>query len=364
MDNITMGSHLRSLIDSISPADPAVIKRARIRQARLTKPPGSLGRLEEISVRLAGISGSTRPAVTGKALVIAAGDHGVVAQGVTAYPQEITGQMVLNFLNGGAAVTAMARSLDVKVTVVDAGVKSELPGHNDLISLRIGPGTADISTGPAMSVDQAERSVLEGARIGAKVAGNGSSLVATGDMGIGNTTPSSAITAAITGMPPEVTTGRGTGRNSDELKHKTEVVARALAVNEPDGDDPLDVLSKVGGFEIGVLTGVMLGAASRDNAVVIDGFISGAAALIATGLCPAVSDYLFAGHRSAEAGHSIVLDHLGLEPILNLDMRLGEGTGAVLAMSIVAAAAACLAEMATFDEAGVSDAATEMSSPT
>jgi nicotinate-nucleotide--dimethylbenzimidazole phosphoribosyltransferase len=245
------------------------------------------------------------------------------------------------------------------VTVVDAGVKSALSEHPDLISLRIGPGTSDISEGPAMSREDAERCVLEGARIGADAAGSGSGLVATGDMGIGNTTPSSAITAAITGMPPEVTTGRGTGRNADELRLKIEVVSRALDVNQPDSDNPIDVLAKVGGFEIGVLAGVMLGAASQRSAVVIDGFISGAAALIATGLAPALGDHLFAGHRSAEAGHSIVLDHLQLEPILDLDMRLGEGTGAVLAMSIIDAAAACLAEMATFEEAGVSDAEPE-----
>jgi nicotinate-nucleotide--dimethylbenzimidazole phosphoribosyltransferase len=299
--------------------------------------------------------------VSGRSLVIAAGDHGVVAQGVTAYPQEITGQMVLNFLAGGAAVTAMARTLGVDVTVVDAGVIPELPEHPDLISLRIGPGTGDISSGPAMTRDQAERCLLEGAHIGIKVAGDGSRLVATGDMGIGNTTPSSAITAAITGMPPEVTTGRGTGRNANELRLKTEVVSRALDANQPDGDDAIDVLAKVGGFEIGVLAGVMLGAASRGSAVVIDGFISGAAALIANGLSPALGDHLFAGHRSAEPGHSIVLDHLGLEPILDLDMRLGEGTGAVLAMTIIETAAACLAEMSTFDEAGVSDAETEKS---
>jgi nicotinate-nucleotide--dimethylbenzimidazole phosphoribosyltransferase len=354
-----VNSELQALIAEITPADPGVIKRANIRQARLTKPPGSLGRLEDISVRLAGVFGTSRPAVASRSLVIATGDHGVVAQGVTAYPQDITGQMVLNFLAGGAAVTAMARSLGVEVTVVDAGVKSSLPEHPDLISLRIGPGTNDISEGPAMSREDAKRCVLEGARIGANAAGGGSGLVATGDMGIGNTTPSSAITAAITGMPPEVTTGRGTGRNADELRLKIKVVSRALDVNQPDGDDPIDILATVGGFEIGVLAGVMLGAASRGSAVVIDGFISGAAALIATGLAPALGGHLFAGHRSAEAGHSIVLDHLRLEPILDLDMRLGEGTGAVLAMSIIDAAAACLAEMATFDEAGVSDAEPE-----
>jgi nicotinate-nucleotide--dimethylbenzimidazole phosphoribosyltransferase len=256
----------------------------------------------------------------------------------------------------------MARTLSVDVTVVDAGVIPELPEHADLVSLRIGPGTEDIFERPAMTRDQAERCLLEGARIGAKVAGDGSRLVATGDMGIGNTTPSSAITAAITGMPPEVTTGRGAGLNAAELRHKTEVVSRALEANQPDNDDAIDVLAKVGGFEIGVLAGVMLGAASRGGAIVIDGFISGAAALIANGLSPALGDHLFAGHRSAEAGHSIVLDHLGLEPILDLDMRLGEGTGAVLAMTIIETAAACLAEMSTFDEAGVSDAETEKSS--
>ena len=359
-----MNSELRTTVGGIAPVDPEVMKRARIRQARLTKPPGSLGRLEEISVRLAGIFGNTRPEVTGRALVIAAGDHDVVRQGVTAYPQDVTAQMVLNFLAGGAAVTAMARRLDVDVTVVDAGVKSPLPEHPGLISLRIGPGAADISEGPAMSREQAERCLVEGARIGQRAAGAGSRLVATGDMGIGNTTPSSAITAALTGMPPEVTTGRGTGRNADQLRHKTGIVARALAVNDPDTDDAIDVLAKVGGFEIGVLAGVMLGAASRGGAIVIDGFISGAAALIATRLCPQLGDRLFAGHRSAEAGHSIVLDHLGLEPVLDLDMRLGEGTGAVLAMPIIEAAAACLSEMATFDEAGVSDTGSEKSATT
>ncbi len=359
-----MNSELQALIEGIAPADPGVIKRANIRQARLIKPPGSLGRLEDISVRLAGIFGNIRPVVTGRSLVIAAGDHGVVAQGVTAYPQDITGQMVLNFLAGGAAVTAMARSLGIEVTVVDAGLKSALPEHQGLISLRIGPGADDISEGPAMTREQAGRCILEGARIGTNTAGDGSSLVATGDMGIGNTTPSSAITAALTGMPPEVTTGRGTGRNADQLRHKIDVVARALAVNDPDTDDAIDVLAKVGGFEIGVLAGVMLGAASRGSAIVIDGFISGAAALIATKLCPVLRDHLFAGHRSAEAGHTIVLDHLGLEPVLDLDMRLGEGTGAVLAMPIIEAAAACLSEMATFDEAGVSDVESEKSATT
>ena len=349
------------MTSGISHADPAMMKRARIRQARLTKPPGSLGRLEEISVRLAGIYGTTRPKVASRSLVIAAGDHDVVRQGVTSYPQDVTAQMVLNFLAGGAAVTAMARLFDVDVTVVDAGVKSELPEHPDLISLRIGPGAADISAGPAMSREQAERCLIEGVRIGQRSAGSGSGLVAAGDMGIGNTTPSSAITAALTGMPPEVTTGRGTGRNADELRHKTEIVARALEVNKPDAHDPVDVLSKVGGFEIGVLAGVMLGAASRGSVVVIDGFISGVAALIATGLRPELGDYLIAGHRSAETGHAIVLDHLGLEPVLDLDMRLGEGTGAVLAMPVIEAAAACLSEMATFDEAGVSDSETKRS---
>ncbi len=342
----------------IGPADVKAMRDAAARQMTLTKPPGSLGRLEDVSVQLAGIFGMEQPAIRGKAVIIAAGDHGVVAQGVTGYPQAVTAQMVRNFLAGGAAISVMARAGGVQRIVVDAGIASaRIPDQPGLRNLRIGRGTADMTRGPAMSREQAVRCLEAGAVLAREVAASGADLVATGDMGIGNTTASSAIAAAITGLPPGETTGEGTGRSPDELHRKAAVVARALEVNAPDPHDPVDVLAKVGGFEIGVLAGVVLGAASERRAVVLDGFISGAAALIAHGLRPLVRDYLIASHRSAEQGHRSVLAHLGLDPLLDLGMRLGEGTGAVLAMGIIETAAACLTGMATFGEAGVSDRA-------
>lgn len=350
-----MAPALADVISSIQPADPGAMRRALSRQRNLTKPPGSLGRLEDVSVQLAGIFGAERPVIGGKANIVAAADHGVVAQGVTGYPQEVTAQMVLNFLSGGAAVSVMARLVGARQIIVDAGVAADLPDHPELRSVRIGKGTADISEGPAMSRGQAERSVLAGVDIAVEAAESGADLIAAGEMGIGNTTASSAITAAITGASPEDTTGAGTGRNAEEIAHKARVVERALEVNTLNPSDGLDVLAKVGGFEIGVLAGVALGTASMRRALIIDGFISGAAMLIAQALCPTVRDYLIASHRSAEKGHGIVLSHLKLLPLLELDMRLGEGSGAVLAMPIIEAAAACLSEMATFGEAGVSD---------
>jgi nicotinate-nucleotide--dimethylbenzimidazole phosphoribosyltransferase len=331
------------------------MRRALSRQRNLTKPPGSLGRLEDVSVQLAGIFGTELPAIGGKVVIVAAGDHGVVAQGVTGYPQEVTAQMVLNFLSAGAAVSVMSRRLGVRQIIVDAGVAADLPQHPELRSIRIGRGTADISEGPAMSREQAEQSVLAGIEIAVEAAESGADLIAAGEMGIGNTTASSAVTATLTGASPQETTGAGTGRNAEELAHKVSVVQRALDVNSPNPSDGVDVLAKVGGFEIGVLAGIALGASSRRRALIVDGFISGAAMLIAQSLCPTVRDYLIASHRSAEKGHAIALSHLKLLPLLELDMRLGEGSGAVLAMPIIEAAAACLSEMATFGEAGVSD---------
>ena len=346
---------LEEVIASIQPADGAAMRRALSRQRNLTKPPGSLGRLEDVSVQLAGIFGTERPTIRGKSVIVAAGDHGVVAQGVTGYPQEVTAQMVLNFLSGGAAVSVLSRRVGAREIIVDAGVAADLPDHPELRSVRIGKGTADISKGPAMSREQAEQCVLAGIDIAVEAAEAGADLIAAGEMGIGNTTASSAITAAFTGASPEVTTGAGTGRNVEELAQKAAVVQRALEVNECDASDGLDVLTKVGGFEIGVLAGVALGAAGMRRALIVDGFISGAAMLTAQALCPTSRDYMIASHRSAEKGHSIVLSHLKLLPLLELDMRLGEGSGAVLAMPIIEAAAACLTEMATFGEAGVSD---------
>ncbi len=342
-------------IDRIQPADASAMALAEERQGSLTKPPGSLGRLEEISIRLAGIFGTDRPSIGGRAVIVAAGDHGVVAQGVTGYPQEVTAQMVLNFLSGGAAISVMCRHLGIRQVIVNAGVAADLPPHPELRSLRIGPGTADISQGPAMSSGQARQCLETGINLASEAVDSGADLLATGDMGIGNTTASSAITSASTGVPPEETTGEGTGRTPEELQHKIAVVKRILEVNAPDPTDGIDLLAKVGGFEIGVLAGVILGTAMRRRAVIVDGFISGAAALIAQATCPASRDYMFASHVSAERGHRVALFSLGLTPLFDLGMRLGEGTGAALAMPIVEVAAATLSEMATFAEAGVSD---------
>ena len=351
---------LAQAIERIHPADADAMGRATARQAILTKPPGSLGRLEEVSIRLAGIYGSERPAIGGKAVIVAAADHGVVAQGVTGYPQAVTAQMVLNFLAGGAAISVMCRRLGIQQVIVDAGVATELPPHPELRVRRIGPGTADISEGPAMSEAQAVQSLEAGINLAAEVIASGVDLLATGDMGIGNTTASAAVTAAATGRPAAETTSEGTGRSPEELAHKTLMVQRSLAANfgrrpEAHTFDGLELLTKVGGFEIGVLAGVILGAAALRRPVVVDGFISGAAALIACALSADAHDYVLPSHVSAERGHRIALERLGLTPLLNLGMRLGEGTGAVLAMPIIEAAAACLSEMATFAEAGVSD---------
>ena len=347
---------LSDALAGVRPLDDDAMTAARQHQRRLTKPPGSLGRLEEVSVQLAGIFGEECPEVRSKTLIIAAGDHGVVAQGVTGYPQEVTGQMVLNFLKGGAAVNAMARHAGVRLVIVDAGVGVELPRHPALRVLGNGGGTADISMGPAMTREQADTCVLSGVQLALEAAEAGADLSGIGDMGIGNTTASSAIVAAMTHRPPEETTGRGTGRTRQELGRKIELVRRALEVNRPGPRDPLGVLASVGGFEIGVLAGVIIGGATARRPVLLDGFISGAAALIACGLCQEARPYLIASHRSAEQGHRVALRHLRLHPLLDLRLRLGEGTGAVLAMGIVEAAAACLREMATFDEAGVADA--------
>lgn len=346
---------LAETLGRIAPADAGARQRAAARHLTLTKPPGSLGRLEEVSIQLAGIYGSDRPAIRNSAVIVAAGDHGVVAQGVTGYPQAVTAQMMRNFLAGGAAVSVMARRLGVRQIVVDAGIAAdELPPQPQLRALRAGRGTGDVSRGPAMTRQQAQRCVEAGAGFADEAAAGGADLIATGEMGIGNTTAASAVTSAMTGTAPERTTGPGTGRTADELRRKIEVVRRALLINAPDPGDPIGVLAKVGGFELGVLAGVMLGAAGRRRAVVLDGFIAGAAALLAQRLCPPARDYLIAAHRSAEPGHQAALSHLQLRPLLDLELRLGEGTGALLAMPIIAAAAACLAEMATFAEAGVS----------
>ncbi|MFH1646146.1 MAG: nicotinate-nucleotide--dimethylbenzimidazole phosphoribosyltransferase [Chloroflexota bacterium] len=346
---------LTRTIRSIRPLDEAAMAAARARQDSLTKPPGSLGRLEEISVRLAGIQGRARPVVENKAIITMAGDHGVVAEKVGNWPQEVTAQMVANFLRGGAGINVLARQAGARIIFVDLGVASDLPPHPQLIVKKVDYGTKNMCLGPAMTIDQATQAVEAGIDVVIGEADKGLDMVGTGDMGIGNTTPSAAICAAMTGRPPAEVTGRGTGLSDEQLAHKVDVIRRALAANRPDPSKPLEVLAKVGGFEIGGLAGVMLGAASRHIPVVIDGFISGAAALIAAALAPRLKEYIIAGHASAEAGHPIMLEHLGLKPLLNLEMRLGEGTGAALGMFVAEAAARTLNEMATFAEAGVSE---------
>ncbi len=346
---------LNDFIQRIQPLDEGIMAQAQARQNRLTKPPGSLGRLEALSIQVAGITGQMLPQVGQKVVFVMAGDHGVTEEGISAYPSEVTAQMVLNFLRGGAAINVLARHVGAKVVVADLGVKGELAAHSGLVSAKIAAGTQNMAKGSAMSRDQAIQAIQRGIELAEAEIRAGAQMLATGDMGIGNTTPSAAIAAALTGKAASVCVGRGTGVDEEGLQRKIAVVERALAVNQPNAEDGLDVLTKVGGFEIGGLVGVILAGAVHRRPVVVDGFISTAAAMIAVRLAPLARHYLIASHRSKEQGHTIMLEWLNLEPVFDLEMRLGEGTGAVLAMSVVEAACKILAEMATFDEAGVSD---------
>jgi nicotinate-nucleotide--dimethylbenzimidazole phosphoribosyltransferase len=344
---------LSSLLSSIAAPPAGFAAEAQRHLDGLTKPPGSLGRLEEIALRLAVLRGGA-PGVRRPVIFTFAADHGVVAEGVSAYPQIVTAQMVENFLGGGAAVNVLARQAGARVVVADFGVANPMPTAPGLVSCPIAPGTANLARGPAMTRGQAVRAIETGARLALDALEAGADLLGTGEMGIGNTTAASAITAAITGASPERVTGRGTGVDDAGLARKVEVVARALSVNAPDPRDGLDVLAKVGGFEIAGLVGVILAGASRRAPVVLDGFIAGAAALVAVTLVPAARAALFASHRSAEPGHAAVLAHLGQEPYLDLELRLGEGTGAALFIHLARAAALVWGEMATFKSAGVS----------
>ncbi|MDO8578915.1 MAG: nicotinate-nucleotide--dimethylbenzimidazole phosphoribosyltransferase [Dehalococcoidales bacterium] len=346
---------LKQTFDRIKPLDSTAMAQAKERQDRLTKPQGSLGRLEELSIRLAGIQGKSIPEIKHKAIIVMAGDHGVVAEKVGNWPQEVTAQMVGNFLAGGAGINVLARQAGARVIVVDMGVAAKLEPNPKLLARKVAPGTGNIALGPAMTEEQAIQALETGIKLVNDEMKNGLDIVGTGDMGIGNTTPSSAICAVMTGRPAAQVTGRGTGITDEQLAHKIAVIQRALDVNRPDSKQPLGVLAKVGGFEIGGLAGVILGAAANHVAVVIDGFISGAAALIAVGLEPTVREYLISAHVSAESGHRVLLQHLELKPLLDLEMRLGEGTGAALGMILSEAAARILGEMATFGEAGVSE---------
>jgi nicotinate-nucleotide--dimethylbenzimidazole phosphoribosyltransferase len=347
-------SLLQEALRSISPLDEEAMARARERQDQLTKPAGSLGVLEDISVKLAGITGNMINDVNNKTVVVMAGDHGVVDEGVSAFPREVTPQMVANFVRGGAAINVLSRHVGAKVVVVDIGVAALLEGDR-VISRKIRNGTANFAKEPAMTREEATRAMEVGIEIAYQQIDNGSNLLATGDMGIGNTTPSSAILTALTGMPVDGLVGRGTGIGNGDLEHKKKVIANAIDLLKPDRNDPVDVLAKVGGLEIGGLAGLIVGAAARRVPVVIDGFISGAAALVAGHLSPQCKEYMIASHVSIEPGHRVILEELGLRPMLYMDMRLGEGTGAVLAMGMVEAATKIMKEMATFAEAGVSE---------
>ncbi len=357
---------IQETISRIGGLDEAAKEAAQHHQDMLAIPLGSLGRLHEVCVQLAGITGDPRPEIRDLAVVTMAGDHGVVAQGVSLFPQEVTREMVANFVKGGAAINVLARHVGARLTVVDMGVSGTLPELAEPLSpslrmlrRRIADGTADMSQGPAMSRDEARRSLEAGIKVFEEEKALGLHAIGTGDMGIGNTTPSAAIAAAFLKRDPAEVVNRGTGIDGDALKRKIEVVERSLEVNRPDPDDPLDVLSKVGGFEIGGIAGLILAACASRTPVVVDGFISTAAALLASHFHPEVRNYLFSGHLSAVAGHKLMLDELALSPLVDLGMRLGEGTGAAFGLSILAASSRVACEMLTFDEAAVSSPESE-----
>ncbi|MBI2873765.1 MAG: nicotinate-nucleotide--dimethylbenzimidazole phosphoribosyltransferase [Firmicutes bacterium] len=349
---------LERTLAEIGKPDGSAIAAARKRLDNLTKPLGSLGVLEDLAAKLAGISGKTVPPAgwpVDKAVVVMAGDHGVTAEGVSAYPQEVTVQMIANFVRGGAGINVLARQAGARVVVVDMGVAGEV-ADPAVLSRKIRPGTRNIAAGPAMDREDAVAALEAGIAVASAEVEKGAALLATGDMGIGNTTPSSAITAAFAGMPVQTLVGSGTGIDGERRRDKVAVVERALAANSPDPRDGIAVLAALGGFEIGGLAGLILGAAARRVPIIIDGFIAGAAALVAARIKREATSFMIASHLSEEPGHRICLELLGLEPVLRLRMRLGEGTGAVLAMNLVEASARIIREMATFGEAGVSTA--------
>jgi len=350
--------NLEDIVKGIQPLDQQWIVKAKERTAQLVMPTRAMGRLHEISERLCGIQKTLQPSVKRKAVLVMAGDHGIVNEGVSAYPQEVTGAMVQTFLAGGAGINAISRHVAAEVFVVDMGIIAELnetdmPGSDRLLAHKIAPGTANFSRGPAMSRQEAEQSILFGFQEASKLFQNGVEILGTGDMGIGNTTPSAAIGAVICGVGLEEMVGRGTGVDDEGLARKRDAIARGIVVNKPDPKDGVDVLAKVGGFEIGGIAGCVLAGAFHHRPVVIDGFISTAGALIAHALRPTVTDFLFAGHCSEESGHRSMLKYLKLDPLLDLGMRLGEGTGGALSMSIMEGAVGIFKEVLTFEEAGV-----------
>ena len=342
-----------SIIAAIRPVseDWSVVAQAHL--DNLTKPPGSLGRLEEFARRIVAITEDKSPVLDRKVVFTFAGDHGVVDEGVSAYHREVTSQMVFNFIRGGAGINVLARHAGADVVVIDIGVDHDFGGLEGLVSMKVVRGTRNFMRGPAMTRDEAVRCIETGIELAGDYAKKGYKIFGTGDIGIGNTTPSSAIVSTITGKPVAEVTGKGTGISDESLARKIRVIEEGIRINQPDPKDAIDVLAKVGGAEIGGIAGLILGAAAHRIPVVVDGFISTAGALIAYGLCPTVSEYLFAVHNSVEQGHRAMLEAMGLSPILDLNLRLGEGTGAALAMTLIEAGLKIYKEMATFGDAGV-----------
>jgi nicotinate-nucleotide--dimethylbenzimidazole phosphoribosyltransferase len=346
---------LDELLARVRPVDEEAAGAARRELDAKTKPRGSLGELEELACRIAAARGTASPGRLEAALVLAAGDHGYARHGVSAYPQEVTGQMLAAFASGGAAIDVLARENGLRLVVVDAGIVEPVP-HPEIRQVRLGAGTADATAGPALGREEAVAGILAGAEIAGELVGEGYAIVATGDMGIGNTTAAAAVCAALLPAEPQAVCGRGTGVDDDGLCRKVEAVRSALAVNRPDPADPVGALAAVGGYELAVLAGVCVGGAAANAVILLDGFVTGAAALVAARLSPAVAGRMVASHRSPEPGHALVLADLGLRPLLDLGLRLGEGSGAALALPLVSAALALLADMATFASAGVTDA--------
>jgi len=351
---------LKEIIAGIKPVEKKWIQKSSQRTAQLVMPTRALGRLHEISERICGIQRILKPSVRRKAILIMAGDHGVAEEGVSAYPQEVTGAMVQTFLKGGAGINAISRHVGAEVWVVDIGIipkldANSMDGGDRLVLRKIASGTANLTKGPAMTHQDAEKSILTGFQLAADLFHKGIELLGTGDMGIANTTPSAAIGSVLTGINPKEMVGRGTGVDDKRFSKKLETVKKGIQTNQPNALDGLDVLAKVGGFEIGGIAGCVLAAAFHRRPVVIDGFISTAGALIAYSLCHHVRDYIIAGHCSEETGHRNMLKYIGIEPILDLGMRLGEGTGGALAMSIIEGAICVFNEVLTFEEAGVAD---------
>ncbi|MGB9868018.1 MAG: nicotinate-nucleotide--dimethylbenzimidazole phosphoribosyltransferase [Bacillota bacterium] len=355
---------IQRVLSSIGDLDQRAMEMARRRQDSLTKPHGSLGVLEEIGVKLSGITGELFPILDTKVVVVMAADHGVTQEGVSAYPSEVTAQMVLNFLKGGAAINVLARYVGAKVHVVDVGVAAQIPsapeqslragGATCFTQAKVRPGTANMCKGPAMTRSEAEQALAVGIAVAREEISRGAKLLATGDMGIGNTTASAAVFCALTGIPAIAVVGRGTGIAEAKVAHKAAAVERAIQFNRPNPLDPIDVLAKVGGLEIAGIAGVILGAAHLRVPVVIDGFISGAGAMVAYRLNPKVRNFMFPSHLSEEKGHKLMLQAMALQPMLHMNMRLGEGTGACLAFMLIEAACRIQKEMATFAEASVS----------